>query len=64
MGNHPFVDGNKRVGLASALVFLDLNGIVVRTNTEELYELTMRVARGALKKREVVEVLGEIVGRE
>ena len=24
--NHPFVDGNKRTGLTSALVFLDLNG--------------------------------------
>ena len=24
--NHPFVDGNKRTGLAAALVFLDLNG--------------------------------------
>lgn len=24
--NHPFVDGNKRVGLASALVFLQANG--------------------------------------
>ncbi len=24
--NQPFVDGNKRTGLAAALVFLDLNG--------------------------------------
>src|SRR5512137_1051424 len=28
--NHPFVDGNKRVALASALVFLDLNGVEVQ----------------------------------
>jgi death-on-curing protein len=27
--DHPFVDGNKRVALASALVFLDLNGVEV-----------------------------------
>ncbi len=26
-GNHPFIDGNKRTALASALVFLRLNGI-------------------------------------
>lgn len=64
VGNHPFVDGNKRVGLASALVCLDLNGIVVCMHTEELYKLTMRVARGALEKREVVEGLREIVGVE
>src|SRR5690349_24952441 len=24
--NHPFIDGNKRVGLAAMLTFLDLNG--------------------------------------
>jgi len=24
--NHPFIDGNKRVALASSLVFLDING--------------------------------------
>src|SRR5438105_60286 len=27
--NHPFVDGNKRTGLASALVFLELNNISI-----------------------------------
>lgn len=27
--NQPFVDGNKRTGLAAALVFLDLNGVTV-----------------------------------
>jgi len=26
-GNHPFLDGNKRVALATALVFLYLHGI-------------------------------------
>lgn len=48
--NHPFVDGNKRVALAAALVFLKLNGVVVRHGTDALYELTMAVARGELEK--------------
>jgi death-on-curing protein len=26
IGNHPFVDGNKRTGFLAAYVFLDLNG--------------------------------------
>ena len=26
--NHPFVDGNKRVGLASCLVFLEINSLL------------------------------------
>jgi prophage maintenance system killer protein len=27
--NHPFMDGNKRTGLAAALVFLDFNGVEI-----------------------------------
>jgi death-on-curing protein len=48
--NHPFVDGNKRVGLLSALVFLDLNGIALEHGSEALYELTMAVAEGRVDK--------------
>ena len=34
--NHPFIDGNKRVGLASGLVFLELNGISIEDKSDEL----------------------------
>src|SRR4030042_1212330 len=34
--NHPFLDGNKRTALASALVFLDINGIEIEDPNEEL----------------------------
>jgi death-on-curing protein len=39
-----FVDGNKRTGLACALVFLALNGAALRVPGPELYALTMAVA--------------------
>jgi death-on-curing protein len=39
-----FNDGNKRTGLATALVFLRLNGHVLHVPGEELYALTMQVA--------------------
>jgi death-on-curing protein len=32
--NHLFIDGNKRMGLAYALIFLDLNGVLISTETE------------------------------
>jgi death on curing protein len=48
--NHPFVDGNKRVGLLSALVFLELNGVSLTQGSEELYALTMAVAAGQRTK--------------
>ena len=42
--NHPFIDGNKRTALATALVFLSLNGIELEDPTEELFGLMMDVA--------------------
>ena len=41
-----FNDGNKRTGLASALVFLRLNSRVLHVPGKELYALTMQVATG------------------
>jgi death-on-curing protein len=47
--NHPFVDGNKRVGAAAALVFYDLNGWVVPLEDQgELVALVVDVAEGLL----------------
>ena len=39
-----FSDGNKRTGLACALVFLALNGFRLHVAPAEVYALTMRVA--------------------
>jgi death on curing protein len=55
--NHPFVDGNKRTGLLSALVFLALNGILIDQATPALYDLTMAVAAGRLDKAAIVVAL-------
>jgi death-on-curing protein len=54
--NHPFVDGNKRAGLAAALTFLDLNGIAIDHSSAVLYDATMAVAEGRLDKEGVAEV--------
>lgn len=51
--NHPFVDGNKRVGAVAALVFLILNGYEFDAPEEEFAELVMSVARGELDKADV-----------
>ncbi|MFQ5809054.1 MAG: type II toxin-antitoxin system death-on-curing family toxin [Armatimonadota bacterium] len=49
-GNHPFVDGNKRTGLACALVFLEANGYHVREEPEKLADLvTELIERGRSK---------------
>jgi death-on-curing protein len=46
--NHAFVDGNKRVGVAAAELFLRLNGFRLGASDKELEELTLSVARGEL----------------
>ena len=55
--NHPFVDGNKRVGAVATLVFPCMNGIEVRLRNEELYDAVTAVAEGRLHKSGVAEIL-------
>ena len=55
--NHPFVDGNKRTGLASALVFLELNAISLDDPGGLLYQTMMDVASGSLEKLALTEIL-------
>lgn len=43
-GTQGFNDGNKRTGLACALVFLVLNSLSLEANPIELYDLMLRVA--------------------
>ena len=51
--NHPFVDGNERTALATALVFLSLNGVELDDPKEVLYSLMVDVARGRKSKAEI-----------
>ena len=53
--NHPFIDGNKRVALACSLVFLDINGYEFNCSDKELYEKIMDIAKGEIKKEEIIK---------
>ena len=53
--NHPFIDGNKRVAAATAIVFLQLNGWIDTATEEELVDLTLGVAAGQIGKDRVAE---------
>jgi len=57
--NHPFIDGNKRVALASSLVFLDINGYEFDCENEMLYNEIMNVAKGETKKESLVKFYKE-----
>ena len=53
--NHPFVDGNKRTGVAAALVFLELNSMEVRSTNEALLETVLAAVEGTLQKSGIAE---------
>ena len=42
--NHPFLDGNKRIGAHTMLVFLALNGIELEYAQQELVDVILKVA--------------------
>ena len=46
--NHPFVDGNKRIGTMTLLSTLDLNNISIRTNNAELVEVILSLSSGEI----------------
>lgn len=46
--NHPFIDGNKRIGAMAAELFLGLNGVDLGATDEELVEITLATARGEM----------------
>jgi death-on-curing protein len=55
--NHPFVDGNKRVALHAALVFLELNGQPFRGDAAALYAFVMEIAQGKRTKEDITAFL-------
>ena len=55
--NHPFLDGNKRTGLACALVFLELNGVSPHDPKGLLKDAMLRVASGKMHKEELAQLL-------
>lgn len=57
--NHPFLDGNKRVGLAAAILFLGLNGYQLDAAPDDLLEMVMAVAEGRSGKAEAATFFRE-----
>lgn len=50
--NHPFLDGNKRVGLVLLETFLELNGAELHATDEECYSAIVAAAAGKISERD------------
>ena len=55
--NHPFVDGNKRIGAHAMLTLLAINGIEIVCEQEELSGIILRVAAGKTGYDELLQWL-------
>ena len=62
--NHPFIDGNKRTGLAAALVFLELNGITVLDPRGRLKNAMIRIASDKMSKDDFAKLLTRLPRQE
>ena len=51
--NHPFVDGNKRIGVHLMLLFLKLNNIEVNYSQQELVDFGLDIASGKISKNDI-----------
>jgi len=55
--NHPFVDGNKRTGIVSAAVFLELNGFRLEASQKELIKIALKIESKEVNQKNIAEWL-------
>lgn len=61
--NHPFVDGNKRVGHAAMETFLILNGFEIVADVNEQERLLLDLAAGKITRQKLAAWLGDHITR-
>ena len=63
IGNHPFVDGNKRAGFMAAVWFLELNGHRFTASEEDATAAVMALAAGKIGEAEFAQWLAANIKR-
>ena len=54
ISNHPFVDGNKRIGIHTMLVFLAANGVEIECTQKELIDVGLSLADGTMNAEKLL----------
>ena len=61
--SHPFLDGNKRTAMMSAIVFLRLNGIELKPDSKQWEKLMLDVAASRLDRDQTTARLRKLLKR-
>jgi len=59
--NHPFMDGNKRIGFVAMNMFLLVNGYEIEAPEPEIIAVMLQLANGALNESGLVDWLRSVV---
>ena len=57
--NHAFLQGNKRLALATCSTFLRINGYRLTLTEDEGADLVLRIVNGRIEQDQVAEILGD-----
>ena len=57
VANHPFIDGNKRIGILVMLTFLELNGFSIEFSDDEIIDMALGVASGKYKYEDLYNIV-------
>ena len=51
--NHPFLDGNKRIGTMAMLIYLDQNNLTLHCEEDELTQIILHIADGSVDNQQL-----------
>ena len=54
IANHAFLDGNKRIGMLLMLTFLEVNGICLRLENDDIVKTALAVAGGKMSYEQLL----------
>ena len=59
MSNHPFIDGNKRIGTYAMLLLLEFNHIEANFTDDDVIRIGLGLADGKMNDKQLIDLILE-----